>query len=136
MDYDPNNQTVLIVEDQNLWREQLLGESVRALGLNVLLAATKDEALHLLDSFGVDLAVIDINLTEIAGNTDGLAVADHLEHLGKKTPIIIVSGATEGFQMLAERSYQVFARLRKDLFDLDEFIRLVETALAGQAKRG
>lgn len=59
-----------------------------------------------------------------------------MEGLGQKIPIIIVSGTTEGFQVLAERSYQVFARLRKDMFDLDEFIRLVETALADQAKRG
>ncbi len=121
---------ILIVEDQKLWREQLFAES-QELGYTVFLAATKEEALALLDKYQFDLAVVDINLTAVAGNTDGLAVTDHIKSTGAKTPIIVVSGTEGGFRSLHERPYQVFAEIQKDLFDLDDFISQVERAITG-----
>ena len=120
---------VLIVEDQALWREQFFGEPLQELGLKVFPASTKEEALALVDKYQFDLAIIDVNLTAVTGNIDGLIVADHLESSKAKTPIIIVSGSTEALQALHERRYEVFAEIQKASFNLEDFISQVKTAM-------
>lgn len=119
---------VLVVEDQDLWREQFFGESLQELGFAVYPAATKAEALKLLENHEFDLAVIDINLTEVPGNIDGLILADHIESIGSTIPIIAVSGSEDGLRALSERRLLVWAKIRKDAFDLNEFISQVKTA--------
>ena len=121
---------VLVVEDQDLWREQFFGEALKDLGFTVHLAANKDEALTLLAEYGFDLAVIDINLTAVTGNTDGLIVADYLESSGATTPIIVVSGTDGGFRALQERRERIFAEIPKDSFNLELFISKVMLAVS------
>lgn len=122
---------VLIVEDQELWREQFFGEALEDLGYVVFMASTKDEALILLERYQFDLAIIDINLTAVTGNTDGLAVAEYIEHHGVATPIIVVSGTDGGFRVMRERGHHVFAEIPKDIFDLEQFIAKVQLAVDG-----
>jgi CheY-like chemotaxis protein len=119
---------VLVVEDQDLWREQFFGESLQDLGFAVFPASTKDEALALLDQHSFDLAVIDINLTEVPGNTDGIDVTSYIESQGINCPIIFVSGSEEGLRSGGEYHDLVFAEIRKDSFNLDEFINQVKAA--------
>ena len=119
---------VLVVEDQQLWREQFFYESLQDLGFKVLLASTKDEALALVDKHTFDLAVIDINLTDVPGNTDGLDVTNYIERKGMTLPIIFVSGSEEGLRSVREHQDLVFAEIRKDSFNLDEFIFQVKMA--------
>jgi CheY-like chemotaxis protein len=119
---------VLVVEDQQLWREQFFYESLQDLGFKVLLASTKDEALALVDKHTFDLAVIDINLTDVPGNTDGLDVTNYIERKGITLPIIFVSGSEEGLRSVREHQDLVFAEIRKDSFNLDEFILQVKKA--------
>lgn len=121
---------ILVVEDQAYWREDVFGESLQELGFAVFPAATKEQALALLDKHRFNLAIIDINLTDVTGNTDGLIVADRIQSINLQTPIIIVSGTEGGLRALQERAYQVFAQMRKDTFDLEDFIRHVEKAVA------
>ena len=123
-----SQRRVLVVEDQKLWREQFFGESLQELGFIVFPAATKDEALKLLENFEFDLAVIDINLTEVPGNIDGLILADYIDTKGFKIPIIAVSGSEDGLRALSERKHLVCTKIRKDAFDLDEFITQVKIA--------
>ena len=122
-------RTALIVEDQELWREQFFGEALRDLGFVVFLASNKEEALTLLDEQEFDLAVIDINLTAVTGNRDGLIVAEHLETIGSTMPVIVVSGTDGGFRVLQEREYRIFAKIPKDLFNLELFISKVQLAM-------
>jgi DNA-binding NtrC family response regulator len=117
------------VEDQELWREQFFGEALRDLGFAVFSASTKEEALTLLNEREFNLAVIDINLTAVTGNTDGLAVAEYLDQTGSTIPIIVVSGTDGGFRVLHERHYRIFAEIPKDLFNLELFISQVELAM-------
>jgi CheY-like chemotaxis protein len=119
---------VLVVEDQQLWREQFFCESLQDLGFKVLLASTKEEALELVDKHTFDLAVIDINLTDVPGNTDGLDVTNYIERKGITLPIIFVSGSEEGLRSVRENQDLVFAEIRKDAFNLDEFILQVKMA--------
>lgn len=123
---------VLIVEDQAIWREEFFGEALQELGFIVFPAATKEEALELLDKYQFDLAIIDLNLTEVPGNTDGLVVADYIENTGTKFPIIVVSGSEEGLRtLIGEKHHLIFAEIRKDSFDLDEFVTQVNRAVNG-----
>ena len=123
-----SQRRVLVVEDQELWREQFFCESLQELGFIVFPAATKEEALELLENHEFDLAVIDINLTEVPGNIDGLILADYIESKGFAIPIIAVSGSEDGLQALSERQHLVCAKIRKDAFDLGEFISRVKIA--------
>ena len=127
---------VLVVEDQRLWREQFFNESLQDLGFNVFLASTKDEALALLAEYSFDLAVIDINLTAVPGNTDGIAVTDYIERQGISCPIIFVSGSEEGLRSLRKHQDLVFAEIRKDAFNLDEFIFQVKAATSSAGRNG
>lgn len=120
---------VLIVEDDEVWRTQLL-EQLQELGLTVFAVATKEEAITLVDTYSFDLTIIDINLTNITGNRDGLHVVDYLESKGKATPVIVISGSTEeGWRALRDRQRLILAEIRKDEFDLEAFLALVKTVL-------
>lgn len=121
---------VLIVEDQELWREQFFGEALAELGYVVFTASNKEEALALLKQHQFDLAIIDINLTAVTGNTDGLIVADYLKNIGANTPIIVVSGTDGGLRALADRRELIFAEIQKDLFNLELFISKVQLAIS------
>lgn len=121
---------ILIVEDQPLWREQFFGEPLQDLGFHVSLAATKDEALLFLSQSRYDLAIIDINLTAVTGNTDGLLVVEKLQSTYPKTQIIIVSGTTDALRILQERQYPVFAQIHKAAFDLQDYLFLVKKSIA------
>jgi CheY-like chemotaxis protein len=121
---------ILVVEDQAYWREDVFGESLQELGFAVFPAANKEQALELLDKHRFDLAIIDINLTDVTGNTDGLIVVDRIQSINDQIPIIVVSGTEGGLRALQERAYQVFAQMRKDTFDLEDFIRHVQKAAA------
>lgn len=125
---------VLIVEDQELWREEFFGEILEELGFTTFAAATKEEALDLLNTHDFDLAIIDINLTSVTGNTDGLIVAERLETKGTNTPIIVVSGTDGGFRALRDRSRRVFAEIPKDSFNFDQFVSKVKLAIADSRK--
>ncbi len=126
----PKKGKVLIVEDQKLWREQFFGEPLRDLGLTLFPAATKAKALALLDKHRFDLAIIDVNLTDVTGNTDGLLVVDRLLDSGAKTPIIVVSGSADAIRTLGQQAYnKVFAKIQKASFELEEFINQVQKAL-------
>ena len=121
---------ILVVEDQAYWREDVFSESLQELGFAVFPAANKEQALALLDEHRFNLAIIDINLTDVTGNTDGLIIADRIQSTNVQTPIIVVSGTEGGLRALKERAYQVFAQMRKDTFDLEDFIEQVQKAVA------
>ena len=123
----------LVVEDQELWRELFFGEALQDMGFEVFPAATKEEALDLLEKHSFDVAVIDINLTDVPGNSDGVLVADYIEHKGVWLPIIVVSGSEDGLRALSEKRHLIQAKIRKDAFNLDEFVAEVERAV-GQAQ--
>jgi DNA-binding NtrC family response regulator len=125
----PRTVRVLIVEDQQLWRDKFFGESLRELGFTVSPASTKEEALELLSKYEFNLAIIDLNLTDVPGNADGLVIVDHIESVAANTPIIIVSGTEGGLHALHERPYRVFAEMQKQSFSLEDFISKVKMAL-------
>jgi DNA-binding NtrC family response regulator len=129
MEMMQQRKQALVVEDQQLWRELFFGEALEDMGFKVFPAATKEEALDLLDKHTFDVAVIDINLTEVPGNSDGVLVTDYIERKGIWLPIIVVSGSEDGLRALSEKRHLIHAEIRKDAFNLDEFVAEVAKAV-------
>lgn len=82
-----NSETVLVVDDDPVTLE-CLGETVKLLGLNVLVASDGAEALKLFDHHQPDLVVTDIRMP----NMDGLALTQQLKFRRPDCPVIIVTG--------------------------------------------
>src|ERR1700675_3394458 len=83
------NATVLVVEDDVLIRLSV-AEALRSAGLDVIEAATGDEALMVLGSSAtVDLVFTDI---QMPGSTDGLALAQIARQTRPSLKIIVTSG--------------------------------------------
>lgn len=120
---------VLVVEDQEIWRTESFSEPLQELGLEVWGAATKEEALDMIQQYLFDLAIIDLNLTEVPGNTDGLAVVGHILEKTPRIPIIIVSGSEDGLRALEKCKYPIYDTIEKHLFNLEDFVMQVNQAL-------
>lgn len=116
-------KTVLIVEDEVDWREQIFRESLEDEGLIVFAAATYDESIELVDQHAFDLAVVDINLTNVPGNVQGAQVMRYIRDR-QDTRIIVVSGSRERNQKQIE-DIDYVAFIEKDSFDIVAFVQVV-----------
>jgi two-component system copper resistance phosphate regulon response regulator CusR len=116
-------KTVLIVEDEVDWREQIFRESLENEGLIVFAAATYDESIELVDQHAFDLAVVDINLTNVPGNVQGAQVMRYIRDR-QDTRIIVVSGSRERNQKQIE-DIDYVAFIEKDSFDIVAFVQVV-----------
>jgi len=116
-------KTVLIVEDEVDWREQIFRESLENEGLIVFTAATYDESIELIDQHAFDLAVVDLNLTNVPGNTQGAQVMRYIRDR-QDTRIIVVSGSRERNQKQIE-DIDYVAFIEKDSFDIVAFVQVV-----------
>jgi two-component system copper resistance phosphate regulon response regulator CusR len=116
-------KTVLIVEDEVDWREQIFRESLENEGLIVFAAATYDESIELVDQHAFDLAVVDINLTNVPGNVQGAQVMRYIRDR-QDTRLIVVSGSRERNQKQIE-DIDYVAFIEKDSFDIVAFVQVV-----------
>ena len=125
----PLEGKVLIVEDQEMWREHFLKEPLQELNLIIFVASTKEQALALLKQQHFNLAIVDINLTDVTGNIDGLDIINYLQQTQANTQVIVVSGTPDSFSTLRQHNYQVFSQIQKESFDLESYIVKVQQAL-------
>jgi DNA-binding NtrC family response regulator len=126
---------VLVVEDEECWREDTFRYELEKQGYAVYTAASCDEAMALLEEEPFDLAVIDINLTDVPGNTNGLLILDKIKERGQRVQSVLVSGSPTILQRpekLEElgKTYAPSAIIRKDSFDIREFVKIVKGAMA------
>jgi CheY-like chemotaxis protein len=117
---------VLVVEDEPIIRVDLTEEFHDA-GWSVLEAASAEEALALWQKQNsVDAAVIDINL---AGNMDGLELADVLHAMGHKGSVLYVSGAPFDRKRMVPGSI-----FRPKPFSAPEVVRATELMMRGEGR--
>ena len=120
---------ILVVEDEECWREDIFREALEDEGHHVTIASSYGEAVAALDRLAFDLVVIDVNLTNVSSNRDGVRVLERIAALGHNVSIIVVSGSKTW--TVAEESVQRFhpiAFIDKTTFDLAEFLHLVRGA--------
>ena len=122
---------ILVVEDEEQWREEIFRESLEDEGYQVTTSSNYDEAIAALDQHTFDLVVIDVNLTDVSGNQDGVRVLERMAELGQRSAVILVSGS-KTWAVAAEsvREFHPIAFVDKTTFDLAEFVKLVTDALA------
>jgi len=80
-------ETVLVVDDDPVTLE-CLGETVKLIGLDVLMASNGKEALELFDQHHPNLVVKDVRMP----NMDGLSLTHQLKVRRLDCPVIIVTG--------------------------------------------
>ncbi|RMF37772.1 MAG: response regulator [Chloroflexi bacterium] len=119
---------VLIVEDNEEWREQILREPLEEEGHLITTARSYQEAIAALEAHPFDLAVVDINLTDVRGNRDGEKVLQYIAQSGRTIPTIVVSGSRQVTPDSVQR-FRPFAFLDKSRFDLLEYITILHRAL-------
>lgn len=119
--------SVLVVEDEENWREKTFRELLEDEGYLVETAASHEEAIAKLHKQHFDLAIVDINLTDIPHNVDGTLVLDAIAELGLKMEIMIVSGTASSDKVVEK--YQPSGFFRKQTFDDHQFILTVKKVL-------
>ena len=124
-------QRALIVEDDPSW-QQILGEILSDLGLDVDSAGNLAEALHFLKSEPHRLAVVDLSLEAVDhSNSDGLRVLEAARRLDPACRTILLTGfATVELAVSTLTEYGAFTFLRKENFQRAQFRQVVERILA------
>jgi len=124
---------ILVAEDEEQWREDIFREALEDAGYQVVTSSNYAEAIAALDQQVFDLAVIDVNLTGVPGNQDGLRVLEQMAALGHDSLSVIVSGSKS--RALNEdriKEFQPLALVDKTKFDVAEFVTLVASAFASE----
>ena len=124
---DVEKQTILVVDDHEAVRKQLfwaLEENYR-----VLEAASRDEAVSLLEKQPVDVVLCDLHLPPLVNEiTEGVAVLERARGFNPPIPVIVLTGSREravAVQVTARGAYGFF---QKDSFSLEEVEIIVRQA--------
>lgn len=78
---------LLLSDDDAAFREAV-GEGLRRRGLEVVDASDGAEAIELIESSQLHLAVVDFNMPRL----DGLSVLRHVHQSGRQLPCVLLSG--------------------------------------------
>jgi DNA-binding NtrC family response regulator len=122
---------ILVVEDEERWREDIFRESLEDEGYCVVTSSSYAEAIAALDQQAFDMVVIDVNLTGNRGNRDGLRVMERMAALGHQSLTIVVSGSkTRAMAAESVKKFQSVAFVDKTTFDVTKFVNVVAEAFA------
>ncbi len=81
------DKKILVADDEPLIRD-LLEDILAPAGALVRLASSGHEALHIIDTHPLDLAILDVHMPGV----DGLTIVEQLREQGNHLPIIIITG--------------------------------------------
>jgi two-component system, chemotaxis family, chemotaxis protein CheY len=90
----------LLVVDDDLFQQDLLGRAARLAGFDVLVASSCSQAVRLLHSTSLDCVILDLKLED----GDGIDICREMVAAKYCGALIIVSG-TEGTRRSAARAY-------------------------------
>ena len=122
------NYDILIVEDIPSW-QRTLTRYLQGESLTIFIAGNYQEALNLIETKTFDLVILDVNLTGVTGNYDGLRIADDLWSRNTGVKIIILSGTSDSERYFKGRDFKPSCVLKKQTLEPDEFIREIYKVL-------
>jgi DNA-binding response OmpR family regulator len=122
------NYDILIVEDIPSW-QKTLKRYLQHEPFTIFIASNYQDALNLIETKTFDLVILDVNLTGVTGNYDGLRIGDNLWSRNTGTKIIIISGTGDSERHLREWDFEPSCVLKKQSLEQDEFIKKIYEAL-------
>ena len=123
-----HNHNVLIAEDLSSWRRRLK-RLLKNEPVNLFEAANLDKALKLVKNHRFDVAVIDVNLSGVPHNVDGLLLAEQMWQANPRVKIILISGSREWERRLSRFRFRPACILEKQNLDQDDFVRKVRQSV-------
>ena len=112
---------VLIIEDLPSWRKSLK-RYLQHEPFNLFFATDYCEALQKAKLFPFDLIILDVNLSGVPYNVDGLNLAEQLWEWNQQIKVIIVTGSCEWDQRLTMYRFSPSFILEKRNLDQDDLI--------------
>jgi len=133
-----NNYQILIVDDEKSWRRKFSNYLALDNQITISIATSYQEALDLLVAreFNFDLVILDINLTDVVGNVDGLRVGNEIWKHKKGIKVIIISGSENAGQPKTYMHFVPSYVIQKQAFDKDSFLEKVHAALQQKSPWG
>jgi DNA-binding NtrC family response regulator len=127
--------SVLIVDDEDGWREEILAFCLREDGYDVQTAKTYDEAIRRIDAYKFDVAIVDLNLSESEPVARGWILLRKIREQGADTQVIVISGQpVTGDDLERALRYHVFDFIKKGKgFDFDVLLSKVQRAIRSRA---
>lgn len=133
---DREKQRILVVDDDEHWRNIVLAEVLVEQGYEVRTAANYQEALNLIAQEGFDLMTIDLKLAEDEPVGRGWRLLMKISKLTPKPRIIVISGTAKSMEEVIEAyEFEVDHFILKSKFDYQKFIQTVQILLCGKEKQ-
>jgi DNA-binding NtrC family response regulator len=116
------------VDDEAEWREDIMREALEDAGHVVQTSRDYAEAVAALHQRSFDLVVVDVNLTGVSGNRDGIRFAEQVATDRDRFPIILIS-ASEMHNAAKDwiKRSDAITFMDKKSFDIADFIETVAT---------
>lgn len=130
---DREKQRILVVDDDEHWRNIVLAEFLAEQGYEVRTAASYQEALNLIAQERFDLVTIDLKLAEDEPVGRGWRLLMRISKLTPKPCIIVISGTAKSIEEVIEAyECEVDHFVLKSKFDYQKFIQTVQSLLRGK----
>lgn len=121
--------TILIVEDVQSWQE-IFKRYLQKEPFNISVASNYQEAVALIERQAFDLVILDVHLSEIPDNIDGLLIAKKLWLEHGQVKIILVTGTGDPNNYLNSQDFVPRYVLKKQTLTPDDLIEKIYAALA------
>jgi DNA-binding response OmpR family regulator len=132
---DREKQRILVVDDDEYWRNIVLAEFLAEQGYKVRTAANYQEALNLITQERFDLVTMDLKLAEDEPVGRGWRLLMRISKLTPKPCIVVISGTAKSIEEVIEAyECEVDHFILKSRFDYQKFIQTVQTLLCGKER--
>ena len=119
---------ILIIEDYPTWQRSFK-RYLRKEPFNLLFASNHPEALSIVRKHPIDILILDVNLSGVPENIDGLRLAEQIWRCCNQVQIIIVSGCKTWQKRLRQYHFVPSYILEKQLLEQDDLIKKIYLTL-------
>ena len=119
--FSKRTYNVLVIEDMPSWQRNFR-RYLQEQPFNVYIAKNCNEAMDLAQKGKIDVVILDVNLSGVPYNVDGLRLADEMYQQNRDLKIIIVSGSREWDTRLRNYNFYPSFILEKQNLDQDDLV--------------